>query len=50
MLYKKKLTDNQIDDLIETIDEHCFKRNMSFNNFADVVQAVSLISETLQKD
>jgi hypothetical protein len=45
ILYKKKLTDDQIDDLIESIDEHCFKKNIRFNNFAHVVQTVSLISE-----
>ncbi len=45
MLYKKELTDNQIDDLIETVDEHCYKRNMSVNNFVDLVLSTSLFSQ-----
>ncbi len=45
ILYRRELTDNQIDDLIENVDEHCFKRSINFNRFVDIVQSISLLSQ-----
>ncbi len=45
MLYERGLTDEQIDDTIENIDEHCFKRGITFNSFVELVQNASLFSQ-----
>ena len=46
ILYKKGITDDQIDSLIETVDEHCFKRKIRVEHFVNLVQEVA---ETLLK-
>ncbi len=46
ILYKKGLTDDQIDSLIENVDEHCFKRKIRVERFVNLVQEVG---ETLLK-
>ena len=45
ILYKKGLTDDQIDSLIEIVDEHCFRRNMTLEWFVDVIGHVALVSD-----
>lgn len=45
ILYKKGLTDDQIDSLIEIVDEHCFRRNMTLEWFVDVIGHVVLVSD-----
>ena len=46
ILYEKGITDDQIDSLIETVDEHCFKRKIRVDRFVNLVQEVA---ETLLK-
>jgi transcriptional regulator len=46
ILYKKGITDDQIDSLIENVDEHCFKRQIRVEHFVNLVQEVA---ETLLK-
>ena len=46
ILYEKGVTDDQIDSLIETVDEHCFKRKIKVEHFVNLVQEVA---ETLLK-
>ena len=41
MLNERDLTDDQIDSLIENVDEHCFKRGISVQQFANLVQEVA---------
>lgn len=31
--------------MIENVDEHCFKRSITFNRFVDIVQSISLLSQ-----
>ena len=45
ILYKKGLTDDQIDSLIEIVDEHCFRRNMTLEWFVDAIGHVALVSD-----
>jgi hypothetical protein len=45
ILYKKGLTDDQIDSLIEIVDEHCFKRDMTLEWFVDLIGHVALVSD-----
>jgi transcriptional regulator with XRE-family HTH domain len=46
ILYKKGITDDQIDSLIENVDEHCFKKKIRVEHFINLVQEVA---ETLLK-
>ncbi|MGA8405427.1 MAG: helix-turn-helix domain-containing protein [Nitrososphaeraceae archaeon] len=46
ILYKKGITDDQIDSLIENVDEHCFKKQIRVEHFVKLVQEVA---ETLLK-
>src|SRR4029078_4919069 len=46
ILYEKGITDDQIDSLIENIDEHCFRKQISIEHFVKLVQEVA---ETLLK-
>jgi transcriptional regulator with XRE-family HTH domain len=46
ILYKKGITDDQIDSLIENVDEHCFKKKIRVEHFVKLVQEVA---ETLLK-
>jgi hypothetical protein len=46
ILYKKGITDDQIDSLIENVDEHCFKKKIKVEHFVNLVQEVA---ETLLK-
>jgi transcriptional regulator with XRE-family HTH domain len=46
ILYEKGITDDQIDSLIENVDEHCFKKQISVEHFVKLVQEVA---ETLLK-
>jgi transcriptional regulator with XRE-family HTH domain len=46
LLYKKGITDDQIDSLIESVDEHCFKMQIRVEHFVKLVQEVA---ETLLK-
>ena len=41
ILYEKGLTDDLIDSLIETVDEHCFKRKIKVEHFVNLVQEVA---------
>jgi hypothetical protein len=44
-LYGRGLTDEQIDDLIELLDEHCFKRGIKMDSFIEMLKNVSVISK-----
>jgi hypothetical protein len=44
-LYGRGLTDEQIDDVIELLDEHCFKRGIKMDSFIGMLENVSLISK-----
>ena len=46
ILYKKGISDDQIDSLIENVDEHCFKKKIRVEHFVKLVQEVA---ETLLK-
>jgi transcriptional regulator with XRE-family HTH domain len=46
ILYEKGITDDQIDSLIENVDEHCFRKQISIEHFVKLVQEVA---ETLLK-
>jgi hypothetical protein len=45
ILYNKGLTDQQIDDLIELVDEHCFRRNIPIGSFIDSLENISTVSK-----
>jgi hypothetical protein len=44
MLYERSITDEQIDELIEEIDEHCFKKGIPIPSFLRLLHTVSLMS------
>ena len=41
MSHERDLTDDQIDSLIENVDEHCFRRGISVQQFVNLVQEVA---------
>lgn len=43
ILYERGITDDQIDSLIENVDEHCFKKEISVEDFVNLVQEVAEI-------
>src|SRR4029078_8053994 len=46
ILYKRGISDDQIDSLIENVDEHCFKKQIRVEHFVKLAQEVA---ETLSK-
>lgn len=46
ILERKGLNENQIESLIESIDIHCFKSNIRFEEFIELINNVSAISES----
>lgn len=44
IMYSRGLTDEQIDDLIELVDEHCFKREISVGSFIATLKDTSIAS------
>jgi len=45
MLQKRRLNDEQIDDMIEHVDEHCYKRGIEMETFVDQIDKKSHFSE-----
>lgn len=45
LMEARELADDQIDELIQDIDEHCFKRGMEVKAFVEQINRTSLFSE-----
>ena len=45
MLYDRGLSDDQIDELIQLVDEHCYRRGIEIATFIDRISTLSLFSK-----
>jgi hypothetical protein len=45
MLYDRSLRDEQIDDLIDEIDSHCFKNEIPVSTFVSKIHTISMLSK-----